>query len=405
MANELELNSHNLDRTESPNTEDITSSVVGEPRLNVDSFKESGVAEPIALTKTYTPENVDFDGFRKQLVKEVMSSASPRSQALVDHFAAIGDITKDEWLDSETVEWMVSALTATEITDPFKTLPAMVRSGFFADNMSAEYEVLNTSTAQNIVEYTIEPGNGAGTLDFEDGTLPIKTLDFSALTQIFAKPDRYVYVKLKNIIGSGNTWPKIIVKEIYNNNGAYIRLFGRYIGSGGGVPLAVGTSLEDQALKIAEAWNNGGTSSSMTNVSNGSGFTCHVQAVAVGNVVEFVITDEDTNSNFTSITRGEFYNPGGMNGVSLVGNIHSDGNYINLGRDTRKKTWSLSPGVNDTLTVTILGHGPRPGTTSLLSYDVKSKRNTKRGQVPQSTVSGLKEQLDNLSQRLKNKGF
>lgn len=395
----LELDFHNnFDRLkDAQSAEEISPALTAREAYNLDKIGYEVIeAEIIGVERFATSTIIDKLSSRIAVYETIAVVPQPAVNSR-DTFQTLANQAEDS-LESNEVEWAFGTLGVSEITDAIKSLPILLRPNISA-NVSVEYEVLNTSTAQNIQEYLLD-GNGQGTLTF--GTVSgaqefVKTLTFEALTQVLARPARTVNVRLKNAVGSGTFWPRFVIQTT-PVNGESVFIFGQgtwYFGS----QIPLGTSPADQAQKIAAYWNG------LNPTFNG---TWKALAVAVGNSVEFQIDtalatqDSGMNNYYTQFysNTAKIVTKGNMNGNYYV-HIGHVGNPLNERRDS----WTAVVGDVSTLVVTIAAHGARPGQISVFSYNQATKRAAKRAQLPNTMVSGLKEKLDELSQRLKNRGF
>ena len=367
-----------------------------------DEFKQFEVEEAISepLIRSYT----FIDEMRNAIIVEEILQDRAKSHYSADNFQSLADID-EEVLESLTIEWFDTAITLTEVTDPTNQLTAVLNASVADDIVRVDYEVLSTSTAVNIEEYLIT-GNGTGSMDFNGGIDIVKTIEVNALTQALAKPARTINVRLKNPVGTGSHWPKIIFNGIATTGGIY--LFDRTVHVS---EFGVGSTAADSAQRFTNFWNATYQNSTFhmgynkdANGNNTTPIYGRATAVVSGNVVEMRFSNLiELTDNWSAI----FYNYNGMNNVVMRGNVAS--NYLqyvspqNGGRTG--EAWTLAVGPKSTAVVTIAAHGARPGIVSMLSYDADTRRMTKRGQVPQTAVFGLKAQLDSILQRLKNKGF
>jgi hypothetical protein len=358
---------------------------------NPDNFfsKLEIVLEPFDSLHSETQYIRDtFHSLTTQEAVSVLATVQPNN---FDSFSAIGDQTVES-IEKMTVSWGFPSTLITEVTDAARLLPVVLNPYVVASNITVDYAVQNTSTAQNVTEYEVAEGI-TGTLDFgsSDFNGHVRYLNIAALTQVFSKPQRTVVLKLSNVQGSGTFWPSVTFKQPAVA-GRYMYLFNNYFYAGTHYP--VGSSAEDQAQKLATAWNIANLTCSQN---TGTGYKAI--ATAVGTTVSFALTPIglDTDGNFS------FYNGDVANVL-----MYSNGGYPTyyyLAAPNRRDNWELTLDSEDTLIVTIDAHGPRPGTVSVFSYDVTTKRATKRGQVPTTAVSGLKEKLTSIEARLKNRGF
>lgn len=358
------------------------------------AFFKMETVEPISYIREYNIGDIDECFSPEMFITKEQFTTNVRDNASsgdTDH-KEFQDLRNhvEEFLDLPEFEWKVAGITATEITDPSKLLPILMKTNVRAST-SVSYQVQGNSSAANFLEYTMEnDGNGTVTFAPDSGGVfsPVKNLSFEALTQTFAKPERYVYVKLINPVGSGTYWPRIYITSA-QFSGHQVRIFSRYLTCG--TDFTAGSDLEVQAQKMAAAWN---LNSSYT---FNSGWKA--TAVAVGRTVEFRI---DTTIAITDSPALEFY----TNSASMFMHGNLIGNsYYYLAGANRRDNWTMGIGQNETMIVTIPAHGARPGIATLLSYNATTRRMTRRAQVPVNTVSGLVDKLAALDTRLKNRGF
>ena len=389
-------------------------------KFNLDSFKEIESNEQISPSLGANVFNYDRmkDALEEEqiaAIKEMVSTDNDKFHSLAEYFPITSQYQNateydkfqilmslsEEFLESSTIEWLNTDITITEVTDAIKQLPLIINQNYADDDIRVDFEVLSSSTAVNIEEYLIT-GNGQGTIDYNgtrEYTDVVRTIEVSALTQSLAKPARTIKIRLKNPVGTGSYWPKIIVSAPVTSG--YVYIFDRTLTCN--TDFTTGSTKEDQAVRIANAWNSLPNHQFNAGPHPTTGATQYTKAVAVatGNVVEFQI---DTTLALASYAF-YFYNQN-MNNVSFKGNLNSYYYYyLPAGLRHDSETWNITVGAKSILTVTIAGHGARPGIVSMLSYDATTRRMTKRGQVPRTSVSGLQEQLDSIIARLKNKGF
>lgn len=367
-----------------------------------DEFKqfeaEEAISEPLVRSYMFVDE------MRNGIIVEEILQDRSKFHNAIDTFQSVADIN-EEVLESLTIEWFNTAITLTEVTDPTNQLTAVLNTSIADDIVRVDYEVLPTSTAVNIEEYLIT-GNGEGTMDFNGGIDIVKTIEVNALTQALAKPARTINVRLKNPVGTGNHWPKIIFNGIATTGGIY--LFDRTVQVS---EFGVGSTAADSAQRFANFWNTNYQNSNFhmgynkdANGNNTTAIYGRATAVVSGNVVEMRFSNlAELTDNWSTV----FYNYNNMNNVIMRGNT-SGSNFLYVSPQNGGRTgeaWTLTVGLKSNAVVTIAGHGARPGIVSMLSYDADTRRMTKRAQVPQTAVFGLKTQLDSILQRLKNKGF
>ena len=390
----IDLSTSNLDKISDPSGEAINPSEEASYLLhNQDDFYAENEGESIIVGASFISTNNDkFDSAAISYAESITPSLEIKTLN-VDNFQSLSDQT-EETLEQDTIEWVLSSVTATEITDPSKSLGMMLNKTISDDSITASFQVLNTSTAENITEYLIT-GNGAGTVNFDGGLSIIKNLDFQALTQVFAKPLRTVDIVINSVTGNGTYWPKIIISAPVTSG--YIYIFDRYLYWN--TDFVTGSSKEDQATIIAAAWNFNPNYQFYSGNNPGVGAVyVKATAVAIGNMVEFRLDESLAVLDYSFIFQNN------MNNASMKGNLI--GSYYHyLAAPNRRDTWTLSVGAKNILTVSIAAHGVRAGVVSVFSYDAVTRRVTKRGQVPSSSVFGLNEKLEEFSNRLKNKGY
>ena len=356
--------------------------------LGYDRLSESEIftEEQISHIKSFKYE--DRSVFNELYIEEQFNTSSPSVTFLgFDIFNELYSIA-EEYIETDTIEWFSTAVTATEVTDPSKTLLAVLNPYIIDDNIRIEYEIMSNSTAVNIEEYLMS-SNGFGALNFNGGADQVASVQFDALPQAFAKPARTVNVRLKNAVGTGSYSPKIAFTAPVTTGAVYI--FERYVRHS---EMGTGSTKEDQAQRFANTWN------SLPNHQfySGGNYSKAI-AVATANVVEFIIDETLATVPFEFI----FYNSG-MDNVIMRGNL-SGSYYIWMADKRRTGSWTINVGAKSICTVTIAAHGARPGIVNFLSYDAETRRVTKRSQVPQTSIVGLAEKIAEFQTRLKNKGF
>lgn len=364
-------------------------------QFNFDKVFSGTSVELEQLADGHSETSTIRDTFHTLTTQETITATKSQQTNNLDFFHSLVDQSVEQ-LEKLTIGWAFTSILLKEITDASKILPIILNPAVSGGNISVDYAVQNTSTAQNITEYEIDEGI-TGTLRF-NGTNwneHVQYLTIKALTQIFAKQQRTVVIKLSNVVGSGTFWPSVSFKAPATA-GQYFFLFQNYWYAGTQFPI--GTSAADQAQKLATAWNAANPACYQTN----TGHYYRAVATVSGSTVSFALTPDNPLTSISGTF--SFYN-GNMQNLWMVAN--GGGNpYIYLkDSDRRPDNWNLTLDSQDTLIVTLDSHGPRPGTVSVFSYDTTTKRATKRGQVPTTAVSGLKDKLASIETRLKNRGF